>query len=449
MIRLVLGRLALIGICLAWATPADASCVYVGPLCQTWRNNAAIFDGTVRSIERIDRLENLRGKPEKVGHRLVTLDVHESWLGGVGERTMLILWGGYGIVSSNSFSMEVGKRYLIFAHRDEHGELSVSGCSGSREYSSSSEELAFLRSLRIPGQGARIFGEVVLFDNNTRGLPGQRVPVKASVRIGGPEFNKVIATDKTFEVSGLKPGSYVVEVEGPPHLEAIAPVLAVLPDAHACYNVNFYFNHRTSISGRLLDAAGKPLGRRQVEAADAATWHQDPLSPITTYTDDSGKFEFDGLQPGSYVLGVNLRDNPSKSAPEARVLYPGGSAPLPVHVGPGEQVEIGSLQLGPALPKLDMALRLVWEEGLQVVNPAVRIEDVTGGHTPARQRTVGYARADTTGLVRVEGRATRTYIVSSWTYEDGNVREVARSEPFTAEAAAGGLAIKMTAVPRR
>jgi hypothetical protein len=441
--------LAVIGICLAWATPADASCVYLGPLCQTWRNNAAIFDGTVRSIERIDRLENLSGTPEKVGHRLVTLDVHESWLGAVGERTTLILWGGYGVSRSNSFSMEIGKRYLIFAHRDEHGELAVSGCSGSREYSSSSEELAFLRSLRTPGQGGRIFGEVVLFDRNTRGTPGGRVPVKATVRIGGPEFNKVISTEKTFEVTGLKPGSYVVEVEGPRHLEREAPVLVDLPDAHACYDASFYFNHRTSISGRLLDAAGKPLGRRQVEAADAATWQVDPLSPITAYTDDSGRFEFDGLQPGAYVIGVNLRDNPSKSAPEARVLYPSGSAPLPVQVGPGEQVEIGSLQLGPPLPKLDMALRLVWEEGLQIANSAVRIEDVTGGHNPARQRPVGYARADTTGLVRVEGRATRSYIVSSWTFEDGNVREVARSEPFTAEAAATGLVIKMLPVSRR
>jgi hypothetical protein len=96
-----------------------------------------------------------------------------------------------------------------------------------------------------------------------------------------------------------------------------------------------------------------------------------------------------------------------------------------------------------------MALRLVWEEGLQVVDPAVRIDDATGGHNPARQRPVGFGRADTTGLVRVEGRATRTYIVSSWTYEDGNLREVARSAPFTAEAAAAGLTIKMAAVPRR
>jgi hypothetical protein len=442
-------RSALVLLALAWSSPAEGSCVSVGPVCQTWRQNAAIFDGTVRSIERMDRLEAIGVRQEKVGHRLVTFDVHESWLGGVGEQITLVLWGGYGWSRSNGFTVQVGTRYLIFASRDEHGELTASGCGESREYSRATESLAFLRSLRGPGQGGRIFGEVVLFDRSTMEPSVRRVSVPGVVRISGPEFDKTIPTDKMkFEVTGLKPGSYVIEVEGPPHLEPQEPIIAVLPDAHACQSANFYFDHRTAISGRLLDASGRPLPNRIVHAADAATWREDPLSPASAYSDERGVFVFSGLTPGNYVIGVNLRDTPSQSEPEARILYPSSDAPQAVRVSPAEHVDIGTLQLGPPLQEMPMALRLNWEDGLPVANQSVRIEDVTGGYSPARQRPVANTRTDRSGTMRVSGRATRTYIATVWVHQAGAAREVGRSAPFTAEAASQGLALAMTPMHR-
>jgi hypothetical protein len=446
----ILAGSALVLLCLACAVPVEGSCVYLGPLCQTWRNNAAIFDGTVRLIERIDRLENMGGRPETVGHRLVTFDVHESWLGAVGERTTLVLTGGYGWSTSNDFGVQLGKRYLIFAHRDRHGELSTSSCSGSREYGAATDSLAFLRRLRQPGPGARIFGEVVLFDRTTREPSVQRVAVTGSVRITGPEFDKTFPADRrTFEATGLKPGSYVIELKAPLHLESEDPILAVLPDTHACHSANFYLRHRTAISGRLLDSAGRPLPNRIVHAADAATWHEDPLSPMSAFSDESGVFVFSGLTPGSYIIGVNLRDAPSQSAPEARALYPSTDAPQPVRLGAGETVDIGGLQLGPPLHAMPMALRLTWDGGLPAANHSVRIEDVTGGYSPARQRPVANTRTDATGALRVSGRATRTYIATVWVHEAGNAREVGRSAAFTAEAAAEGLTLSITRVNRR
>jgi hypothetical protein len=186
-----------------------------------------------------------------------------------------------------------------------------------------------------------------------------------------------------------------------------------------------------------------------VEAADAATWLEDPMSPITTYTDESGAFVFDGVTPGTYIIGVNLRDTLTSFRSEARVLYPTSDAPQPVRIDSGQQIEIGTLQLGPPLREVPMVLRLTWEDGVPVANQSVRIEDVTGGYSPKRQRIAAFAQSDATGAIKVSGHATRTYIATLWVHERGTATEIGRSAQFEAEAAARGLVLVMTPAARQ
>jgi hypothetical protein len=437
-------RLAVTLLCLTLAGPVAAECVHMGPLCQSWRTYDAIFDGTVRAVDRIDREDSSTGQRKRIGHRLVTFDVHESWRGAVGERVQLFLAGGYGTRFIYGFDVKIGTRYVIFANRLTSGELSTSSCSDSDEYKDAGPALAFLSSLRQPGPGGRIFGAFPLLSPSSREGAHQRGPVPASVKITGPEFDRTIPVqDLKFEIGGLRPGTYVVAATVPDHMTVdYASQVAVLPDAHACYHASFPIRHSTAVTGRIVDADGKPASRRRVEAADAATWQRDPMSPINTYTNSDGRFELTGLAPGAYVVGLNLRDTPADTEPQGRVMYPSaGSDPEPIRLAPGEQLALGTLQLGPPLPEVPLALRLTWEGGLPIANHAVSIEDVTGGHSPNRSRPVANTRTDTGGLVRVSGRGTRTYVVRVWTHGRGGTKEVGRSEPFPAESAANGLTL--------
>ena len=133
MLRL-LYRPLLAVVVLATAQPAFAVCVVRGPLCATWKDYDEIFDGTVMSIRRVDEEEDWGGKRRMIGHRLVTLRVHDRWRGSSSERVELLLSGGYGVVYGESFNVEEGKRYVIFA-RHRSGRLTTSGCDPSIEYS--------------------------------------------------------------------------------------------------------------------------------------------------------------------------------------------------------------------------------------------------------------------------------------------------------------------------
>jgi hypothetical protein len=440
----ILCRLALTLLCVAWARPAEPSCAIPGPLCQSWRTYDAIFDGTVRAIDRADRDDSSAGQKQTIGHRLVTFEVHESWRGAVGERVQLFLAGGYGTRFIHGFDVKIGTRYVIFANRLTSGELSTSSCSDSREYTDAGPALAFLRSLRQPGPGGRIFGAFLLLSPSSRHGTHQPGPIGASLRITGSGFDRTIpAQDLKFEIGGLQPGTYVVAATVPDHMTVdYASQVAVLPDAHACYHASFPTRHSTAVTGRIVDVDGKPAARRRVEAADAANWQRDPMSPINTYTNSDGRFELTGLAPGAYVVGLNLRDTPAGSEPQGRVMFPtAGSDPAPVHLAPGERLALGTLRLGPALPEVPLALRLTWEGGLPIANHAVSLEDVTGGHSPNRSRPIANTRTETGGIVRVSGRGTRTYIVRVWTHGRGGPTEVGRSAPFTAESAAKGLTL--------
>ena len=154
---------------------ARASCDMPPPLCQAWRSYAAIFDGTVRSIERVDREETFLDEKKRIGHRLVTFDVHEAWTGPVGKEARLVLWGGYqeedGYISHEGFHVDVGARYLILAYWNAQGELTAAVCGQSKAYKNAGQELAFLRSLRDPRADGRVFGRVLRAANEVHSPP--------------------------------------------------------------------------------------------------------------------------------------------------------------------------------------------------------------------------------------------------------------------------------------
>ena len=411
--------------------PADAyarSCVYTGPLCSRWQEYDAIFDGTVTAIRRVDQEVNLGGQPRTWPSRMVTFKIHDRWRGAEGNEIELLLSGGYGTWTSNSFSVEEGKRYLIFARR-WNGQLSTSTCDPSAEYGKSGPTLEFLQSLRQPPTGARIFGQVgqawSTFDDDST---PRRLP-NTTVTLSGPGYRQTVEPrNGAFEFSRLSPGTYSLEIAPVAMMTGHFTQPVTLADARACAEFSAYFNHDTAIAGVLVAARGGPAANVNVELTRAGTWRKELLRTMSARSDHAGHFEFRGMPPGEYVVALNVRDQVAYD-PYPRTMYADAAgSPETIRVAAGQHVELSPWTIGAPLEKVRLRLRLVDPQGRPVAGESVSLFDVTNREVPDFIQQVMGSKTTAEGTVEFDARLGRSYIiVRGHRLTSG----VARTEAFT------------------
>lgn len=430
---------------LAWlflalnATEAFArSCVYMGPLCSRWQDYDAIFDGTVTSIRRVDRELEIGDRRVPAADRLVTFKIHDRWRGAEGGEIDLLLAGGFGTWTSNSFSVEPGARYLIFA-RFWDGHYTTSTCDPSAEFMKAGEALDFLESLRRPPAGGRIFGRVgqawSTFADRT---PGNIVPPTTVTLSGSAGEQSITPRNGRFEFTQLPAGAYSVAVAPVPGLTGDFTKTIYLADRRACAQVDVYFQHDTSISGLLLAPDGRPAAAVNVNLAAARTWRKELTRTGSTTTDANGNFQFRAMPPGDYVVGVNIRDDVAHD-PYPRTMYVDSAGePEVVHVDSGQHVGLSLWTIGPALAKHRVRLRIVDAGGRALANTNVSLRDVTNSEIPELLQRVMGARTDATGTVEFDVRRSRSYVIER---RDSGTKRQVRTGVFTADTAEGGLTL--------
>ena len=401
---------------IAAVRPADAcSCVRVGPACEAFWTTEAVFDGTVLKIEPIVTQENIGRQPPEVQHWLVTFVFHRGWKGVDPASQIEVMTARDGAACGYKF--ELGQRYLVFAGRSgiDPRRLTVSMCSATRAFEPAGESLQFLEYLHHPAKGGRVFGNIT---NTTRsfdyyGEHGRDAPIDAKVILRGPA-GAVEATSRggRYEFTSLTAGSYDVELVAPNGYETrVRSQKLEIPNGRACAQRDLYVAPASRIAGRVLEHTGAPFGKRQVEVAGAtATPHPDYGLPIATaYTDADGFFELRGLPPGSYIVGVNLRDLPSQYNPHPRVVYPGLGQPAHViTIALGQAADLGTWQLPPPLPVVKIEGTITWIDDSPAAGVYVSLWDVTGRPVD-RLRGAGGATSDANGRFVIDGRAGRAY----------------------------------------
>jgi hypothetical protein len=204
--------------------------------CELFWTYATVFDGTVKRIVQHEGDPTASWEIMRRQHRTVTFDVHRSWWGQVGREAQLVLPGGSTLIYSESFGVQVGKRYLIYARSFQPGgPLSTTGCDPSSPIDSktSKSNLGFLTKLSQPSRGARFYGTI----------DGRLLEEKA----GKPrrEYQLVLEGNKTrrqirsvkgaFDFGRLSPGTYRFSIKVPewPNGRG-APTTITLPHPHAC-----------------------------------------------------------------------------------------------------------------------------------------------------------------------------------------------------------------------
>ena len=182
----------------------------------------AIFEGKVESVELGWKL-----KEAQVGDViptiatdldrdgpviLVSLEILHSYRGNQRKSTRLTTGLGGG---DCGFEFEVGKQYLVYAFKDDAGELSTSACAGTARLENGRRNLPY-------GRGNRVAPAAIKETSTTTSeLCGRVVPIDASDSIDGlvlvlgagskapVPYNEAKPTsDGSFCVTDLNPGKY-------------------------------------------------------------------------------------------------------------------------------------------------------------------------------------------------------------------------------------------------
>jgi hypothetical protein len=160
----------------------------------------------------------------------------------------------------------------------------------------------------------------------------------------------------------------------------------------------------------------------------------------SAYIYPPGRFEFDGVSEGEYVLGVRFEEPPAGIVPPYKVaILPLGTGAVPeFRVATGERLQLPPFTVPSFEANANLDLLLAWSDGTPVADRYIRIVDVSDESVPEAHRGVGAARTDQGGRVRIRVMTAHTYVVSVWTTwgspgtGSGPPREVSRAAPFTA-----------------
>lgn len=377
------------------------SCLPSPPPCEAFRETPAVFVAKVTAItsESVKADQAQGGGPYEVSY--AHLSVVQAFK-GIGEKEIRI-WQGTG-GGDCSFVFEKGETYLLYASYDGQTKLyHTNTCTRSRPIAYAADDLDYLRGLPGSDGATRLSGTLVRLDYSDDG--GQPPGLLGGIRViaedpQGRRFEAATDADGFYKITGLPPGRYKVRPELPSHLSlAYGNRDEVEVPSGGCAGADFLARTDGRISGLLLDAEGKPVAGAYVDlvTSDLADRVNDRKIGRYEKTGRDGRFEFKELTPGTYLLGVNIRQEPGGDQPFPRTYYPGVSAAPQarrIKLDTGEKLSDFVLRLPPRLPVRAVDGVLMWPDGRPVTKALVIFKDspeLTGGET------LGMANVDERG----------------------------------------------------
>jgi hypothetical protein len=390
------------------AIQLHAICVMTGPACAEYWRAKIVFDGVVEGWDEVER-GHLDQKP--IPARLVHFRVAHAWKGLAPDTQAVgvVTLGGRGLWVEDQWEFKKGQRYLVWAYpTDRPGEFATSRCSLTTEIERAADDVAFLASLAQPATGGRIFGTVTRVETVVR-PDGYRKPEPVpgvKVRIEGGSASRDTSTDAAgrYEFGRLDPGHYTVAVSVPAPLSVRGEQRPVeVPDVRGCALADFYARTDGVIGGVVLGADGLPVDHMQLEAVLADVYDAAPqtIPGARAATDAAGRFGFEGLPPGRYVVGVNLHMGPSDYSPWPRLLHPGTVAresATVVELAAGQHVDIGVMRMPTRLQRVEVSGTLAWPDGKPASNITIGARCTLGGRYAAARGT----RTDVAGRFTIE-----------------------------------------------
>jgi hypothetical protein len=409
---------------LALATAAGASAQRGETPCAAYWRAPAVFVGRADAIAR------------GPGGRRVTFTVLERFRGAEASAVTLAI----DPATSCAAMFRTGREYFVYAERDREGRDLAVRCSRTSDVENGAADLEYARSVaegRAPA--GTISGQVLI---STRDLSGRIVKpaqpaADVAVRIARVDGEDRIVTNAAgdFSVAARGAGAYTIAVDVPERYYAeSAPATIELREARACGEVELRLAYDGRLSGRIVDAGGRPVAGLTVEVSTSNL----AQTRLTT-TDREGRYEVAKMPPGRFVVGVASGIHLRAGKPP-RVFLPGTSAAgaaARLTLSDGGRVQAPEFRLPASVPYVTIQGFVLDADGTPAEGARVYLKGVGEG-----DRIVGEPVAvDFVGRFAVAALAGTEYAIFA---ERTRGSRVDSAEPMRLTPAAGQKPVTLT-----
>lgn len=235
-------------------TAFACKCARTPTPCEAYGQAHAVFIGTAKELSWIEFEEKLEGVVAKRKQPVISFSVDQAFL-GVNGSPISVMTGG----DDCGYEFKIGEQYLVYASRRQKKEmLSTSACARTRPVRNAGVDLEYIRWVSKPSPGGWVFGSVFKANQaSQRSLPLEGFEV--TVEGQGKSVTVTTDSDGEFHASSLPDGNYKVRVAPTNGLSARINELEVRVADHRCATAPFWLEPDGRISGRVLDAEGRPL----------------------------------------------------------------------------------------------------------------------------------------------------------------------------------------------
>lgn len=240
----------------------------------------------------------------------------------------------------------IGDKYLVVAGRSEDGKFTIGSCNPSMPSNLAVAELNFLRKLAGKKlQNSILFGIAARLDMEDEGGFKNLDPLTgAKIKIVGSAGHSIIletVVDQNgyFEFENISAGTYQVTAELPKTLQPISVQINL--EANACASTKLITSWNGHIAGKALKSDNVPIKEAHLSLIRDITMRG---QAIGGYTDENGKYIFEPIQPGRYIVGLldTPVETPSDEYPFPPLFYPNATAverATWIDIAPGQKLD--------------------------------------------------------------------------------------------------------------
>jgi hypothetical protein len=194
--------------------------------------------------------------------------------------------------------------------------------------------------------------------------------IKLKLRSRDDRFSTSTGPDGVYSFYDVHAGEYQYTADLPARFEFTQKTLkGGLPPFRipngACYEYNVAALPTGKIHGSVLGPEGKPLKIASVELYRADRF-EESRPGLWSFQGDNGKFEFDHIGPGEYLLVFNRMNRQDPNTPFPRTFYPGtpdqAEAKI-IKVKDGQQLLNVNIKLNDGFPTRKLKVELKWQDG--------------------------------------------------------------------------------------